>query len=231
MQTTQGKTLQSLRAVQDFLDTYADRLGPSLQTGKRKQLDEAVIDLAATHAKQSASVTNAKSLTARQAALRKVLLNDHMKPIARIARADLPDTPEVRPLLMPRGRPSIERLAGHAYGMAQTASQFSATFIKSGLPDDFVAQLVATADAMLAAVDARTQQRGDLTGATQSLKDKLGRARRIVGVLDAFVQTAAKGDSFLLGKWNSVKRVNGVGGGTQAGTAPDPDAKQAGDAQ
>jgi hypothetical protein len=60
---------------------------------------------------------------------------------------------------------------------------------------------------MVASVAERNQNRGKRGGATTGLKQKLGRARRIVHVLDAFIQTALKDDQVLLSSWNIVKRV------------------------
>jgi alkanesulfonate monooxygenase SsuD/methylene tetrahydromethanopterin reductase-like flavin-dependent oxidoreductase (luciferase family) len=64
-----------------------------------------------------------------------------MAPVARIARADLPNTPEFRPLRMPRGRITPEKLAAAGSGMAQAAARYTDTFVAAGLSPDFVAQL------------------------------------------------------------------------------------------
>lgn len=207
MQTQQGNTLQSLRAVRIFLATYADRLAGIVHSQKHQQLDDAITDLESHHAEQAGSFTEARSSTERQYQLRRELLQDHMTPIARIAAADLPDSPELKPLRMPRGRPSTERLAGFARGMAETAARYADTFIAGGLPVDFIAQLRAAADAMVAEVDARNQHRARRGAATEALKVKLSQGRKIVDVLDALVKKAIKGDPFILAKWGMVKRV------------------------
>jgi hypothetical protein len=184
-----------------------------------------VLDLAGYHTTQTASENDARSSTERLRSARTILLQEHMTPISRVARADLPQTPEMLSLRMPRGRPSTERLASHAYGMGRTATRFAEKFVASGLPADFVSRLNAAADAMLAAADERVGQRTDRTGATKALKAKLARARRIVAVLDPLVKTAAKGDQFLLAKWDGVKRVSLVG--TASSQSADPSAPQA----
>ena len=56
------------------------------------------------------------------------------------------------------------------------------------MPDDFVQQLGAAADAMLNALSERAQSRGKRGGATKGLGTKLAHGRRLVQVLDAFVK-------------------------------------------
>lgn len=202
--------LQSLKAVQAFLDANAARLGDSVNAEPRRRLDGAVAELATHVAVQEGSHLDAKGATQQQQALRKVLLREHMAPIAKIAAADLPVTPAVKPLRMPSGRPRGERLAALAYGMAETAAKYPETFTKGGLSVDFVARLKAAADAMVATLGDRTKSRGYRRGATEGLKSKLSKGRKVVAILDSFVQIALKDDAPLLAEWNTVKRVQGI---------------------
>ena len=207
MQTTQGSVLESLQAVQTFLTDNADKLGDVVKTGARQKLDDAIVELT-THAEdQQGSHLAAQGNTQQKRSLELILRRDHMAPIARIARAELPPTPAMEPLKMPKGRPTVARLAALADGMANAATPFADTFIAAGLPADFIAQLRAATTAMVTTVAERNQNRGKRGGATTGLKQKLGRARRIVHVLDAFIQTALKDDQVLLSSWNIVKRV------------------------
>jgi len=207
MQTVQGSVLESLRGVQQFLNDNADKLAGVVKTGARQKLDDAIVELTAHAFDQQGSNLAAQGNTKQGRALQLVLRRDHMAPIARIARADLPPTPAVEPLKMPKGKPTVERLAALAGGMASAAAPFADVFISAGLPTDFIAQLNAATDAMLSEVSQRTQNRGKRGTATTDLKRKLGRARRIVHVLDAFIKTALKDEPGLLSGWNIVKRV------------------------
>jgi hypothetical protein len=207
MQTTQGSMLQSLRAVQAFLDTNADTLSAVVKTGARQQLADAIAALSGHVSDQSGNNLAAQGATLKQRALREALLRDHMAPISRVARADLPVTPEVEPLRMPQGKPSVERLAAAAKGMAKAAQTFSPVFISAGLPLDFVDQLNTATDAMVELGTARMQSRGLRGGATSGLRQRLSAGRRIVHVLDAFVKSALKDTGPLLANWNVVKRV------------------------
>jgi hypothetical protein len=207
MQTTQGSVLESLHSVQTFLTENADKLGDVVKTGARQKLADAIAELTTHAEEQQGSHLAAQGNTQEKRSFELVLRRDHMAPIARIARAELPPTPAVEPLKMPKGRPTVARLAALADGMANAATPFADTFISAGLPADFIAQLRAASTAMVASVAERNQNRGKRGGATTGLKQKLGRARRIVHVLDAFIQTALKDDQVLLSSWNIVKRV------------------------
>lgn len=210
MQTKQGNMLQSLQSVEAFLDEHAERLAGVVKTGARQKLAAAIAALAAHASDQSGSELASQGATKKQLALRQVLLRDHMQPIARVAKAELPPTPAIEPLRMPKGKPTPQRLAALAHGMAKAAEAFSATFVSAGLPEDFVARLVAPADAMIASGEERVQSRGRRTGATKGLTETLTAGRRIVHVLDAFVKTALTAEPALLANWNAVKRVRRV---------------------
>ena len=78
-----------------------------------------------------------------------------MAPIAKIAAAELPDTPELEPLRMPQDHPSIERLRAAALGMAKAAEPYAAVFIEAALPPDFIQRLIDAANTTVATVGAR----------------------------------------------------------------------------
>jgi hypothetical protein len=226
MQTSQGQMLNSLTAVQHFLDEHATKLGDVATGGARKRLDDVIAELAAHVAEQSGSDLAAQGSTKKQRALRIALIRDHMAPISRIARADLPDTPEIQPLKMPVGRPSTQKLASVARGMAKAATPFAHVFLLGGLPTDFIARLDTATNALLQAVAERSRNRGRRGGATTGLRDRLSAGRKIVQVLDALVKSAGAKDPALLADWNIVKRVQRPGGGSRtsspAGVAPLP---------
>ena len=110
MQVSQGHLLLSLRAVQDFLDTNAAALAGVVGTSTRKKLDDAVTELSAHASDQSGNTLSALGSTKKHRAIRTVLLRDYMAPIARIARIELPITPEIEPLRMPKARANVEQL-------------------------------------------------------------------------------------------------------------------------
>jgi hypothetical protein len=220
MQTRQGNTLQALRGVQAFLDAHAETLTTVAACGARKTLDTQIEEVSAHVMAQSGSHLASQGATQKQYALRQALLADHMAPIARIAAADLPLTPELHPLKMPKGRPSTEKLGAAAKGMADAAEPYAGVFVSAGLPQDFTKQLRAAADAMLVPIDARTQSRGSRQGATKGLKNAMLMASKTVRVLDAFVRRALKDDPALLASWDAVRRPPSKTGKAAAPAAP-----------
>jgi hypothetical protein len=221
MQTQQGNMLQSLRNVEVFLDQNAERLAEVVRGDVRQRLTDAVTALNAHVSAQSDSTLGSRGATQQHRALRRALIRDHMLPIARIAAADLPNTPEVQPLRMPPSGVPVQKLAAAAYGMAETASRYSEVFTKAFLPADFVAQLTAAADLMIASLAERTKSRLVKRDATASLKAKLAAARKVVGVLDAAIRSRFKDEPGRLLAWASAKRVERVRRVPTA-TAPTP---------
>lgn len=236
MQSRQGNMLQSLRAVEDFLAANAATLDGIVNTGTRKKLAQTIAALETTVAEQAGTSVIAKGGTNRYLALRTALIRDHMAPIARIARAELPPNPEMTALRMPRQDWKMERLAAAAQGMARAAEPYTPEFVSAGLRPDFIARLTAAADAMVRSVSDRTQTRGRLTGATKGLATTLASGRKLVDAIDALVTSALADDRAMLANWKRVKRVpkvavraskNGAGPG---GVALPPDAKVPGPA-
>jgi hypothetical protein len=201
MNKRQERVFQSLRSAQGFLDTNADALGSVVKRGAKTKLDSAIARLGTHAADQTGDHLLSMGLTRTKAWLCDALIEDHMVPLARIARAELPDTPELAALRMPRGELSVARLVSHAEGMAQAAEPFSAKFIEWGLAPDFVAQLRQAASEVLATIDDRAVARGNRRGATVGVEQQLRVARSAVNVLDAFVRSALRDDPGLRQHW------------------------------
>src|SRR4051812_8648611 len=103
MKRAQGVGIQTLRDVQTFLDTHTDVLGDIVRSGARAKLDEIADRLSAQAAAQGSSTVTARGATSKKNELRRTLIRFHMVPIARVSAADLPPTPELAALRMPRG--------------------------------------------------------------------------------------------------------------------------------
>jgi hypothetical protein len=212
MQTRQGIRLGSLRAVSIFLTTNADRLPDVVNTGARRKFDEILTELEQHAADQEGSTLMTKGATRKLHAQRRALVRDHMLPVSTIAHAEFIDTPEVEPFRLPRGNPTVQKLAASAHGMAKAAEPHAELFISSGLHVDFLQRLDDAADALLASDAERSQRSGKRRGATKGLKTKLAAARRYARVLDALVQSALHDDPVLLATWNSVRHVRRLAG-------------------
>jgi hypothetical protein len=109
MQRAQGNMLRSLRAVQAFLDQNAFKLADVVNTGARQRLADSIAELSGHATDQRGSVLASQVSTQKQRALRLALLRDHMAPISRIARSDLPQTAMIELLSRLRRRTCLRR--------------------------------------------------------------------------------------------------------------------------
>ena len=205
MKISEGNLVQSLRSIQEFLDAHAGVLGSVPESGARKKLDEYVVQLSAHSTTQSGGTLAAKGARKKTLALRHTLIQEFMAPISRIAAADLPHTPELAPLKMPKGGARFSTLHQAATGMAAAARPFASVFTDAGLPVDFISQLLAAADAMIASIGFQTKSRGASNGATKGIRQISAEARKNVRVLDALVRRVVS-DPALLRNWVIVKR-------------------------
>lgn len=207
MQTAQGNMLETLESVRTFFEKNAETLAGVVNSGTRAKLLAAIADLELYGDQQAAARGAAKNATKVVQALRKTLIEDHMTVVSAIGRAELPDTPELANLRMPRGNPSVTRLAAAAYEMADSAQANAPVFVTAGLAEDFAEQLKRASDAMLEARHQRNINVGLRSGATKGLRTKLASSRKLVHVLDRMVRTAIKRDAALLATWRYARRV------------------------
>jgi hypothetical protein len=215
----QGQILRSLHAVANFITQHSERLPTVSRSGACQRLTNTIEHLENLVGAQSGGALSAMGLTRTQRRLRRSLIRDHMAPIATIARLELPTTPELTPLKMPRGDPSVARLTAHALGMAQAAEPFAGTFIALGRSPAFVQELQDAATALTNAITKRATTRASSAGATAGLEDSLRTGRRLVHVLDSLIQSELQDDSPLLQNWNTIKRVERRTGQRAAATA------------
>lgn len=207
MRTVEAQKLQSLHAVQSFLDRHRDRLPGIATGGARRRLDDTLTGLETHAADQAGSALATRGCTQRYRTLRRRLMRTHMTPVARIARAAEPPIPELLSFRMPHGKPTAQKLAAAAYGMSEAARPHAATFTMAGLPDDFAERMVRAAEEMMESLTERSRERTRCRGATTGIRAKLATARRIVRVLDAFVSSVCEDDAVTLAEWDSAKRV------------------------
>jgi hypothetical protein len=224
LQTGQGSTLETLRAIQQFFVRHAVRLGDVVKSGSLRQLDRAVADLAKHVTAQAGTTAGVKGATEQAKALRAELTEKHMLPIARIAAVDLPRTPALSKLRMPKGNLTVEKLAGAANGMAQQAAPYAQTFIDAGLPPDFLDQLQAAANAAASFGAQRKGSAGAGKAATKGIKDSISAGVRVISAVDGLVRKAldagVPSDVIIRTEWDSVKKVRKTA--TRSTTAPEP---------
>jgi hypothetical protein len=92
--------------------------------------------------------------------------------------------------------------------MADAASKYSDTFIKNGLPDDFVAQLRTAADAVTTAITGRQTHVAATAGATSGLTQQESRVRRLLKLINALVVPKLGTDAVLLSQWQVARAID-----------------------
>lgn len=210
MQTIQGYRIESLLAVQGFLDDNAHRLGDVNDSGARRTLDGVLRDALRYAVDQQGEELLARSETQRYQSLRRVLVRNHILPLVRTAQCELVDRPEFGVFTMPRGNPAAMQLDTEARGFAQSAVPFSAIFIAAGAKATFIADLNAATDAMMESFHARSQHRIRRYGATRGLASKLRAGRKLVLLLGTRVRIAVEDDAGLLAAWTTISRTKRI---------------------
>jgi hypothetical protein len=231
LETLQGIMLEKLRAVQLFLEKYITRLVNVGNSGSRRQLDQAVADLE-NLAESQATSENTTSRAPKARELRHDLIEKHMLPILRLASVNLPRTPELAKLAIPKGTPTPERLVLAAKVMGQVVTPFAQTFIDAGLPPTFLEELDAAANAVANFAADRKRSIGVGKAATEGIRATLSRAGRVITALEALIRkdldSRNPADKIIRDEWNSVSKARKTGVRSAAAEpVPIPPAAQA----
>jgi len=151
------------------------------------------------------------------------LRENHMRPIAEVAKQKLRDVPEFHALTMPPGNATSAQLVARATAMADAAQSYERVFTDVGLPDDFITNLRSTAGDVSKSIDDRKQHTGKRKGATAGLEAEEKRGRSMLRLLDAIVRPRLGTNDALLAEWKSARRVSHKSGpatGTVVGAPP-----------
>jgi hypothetical protein len=211
MQSNQGNTLQALRIIDDFIDRNAESL-PSVATPAvgQSRLKAELVQLTSRIGAQDTLQRSARSNTQRQQELKRVLLDEHMEPIRRMAHADLPRTPELKTRMSVNRGATFQRLLQQADGMAAAAAPYASILVAGGLRADFMDALRVAASELANVMDERITARAQSGSATKSLKTMDTSARRTIAVLDSLIKVDLKHNGVLLNEWNVIKRPRKV---------------------
>lgn len=219
MQATQKQAIESYQRVQVFLANHPPPESPGY-TVQKKTLDEVLTALNEHAVGQLAGLRLVHAEVRRQGALRKVLREDHLRPISKIARATLADAPGIeRALRMPSYALGSLKLIADAQAMRDAAAQYAAQFVEAGRPTDFLQQLDKVAAELLESMMGRARHLGRQVGARAGIAKEIRRGRRTIELLDTIVTTSFSGNQNVLAKWHNARRVQGVPGATGAGDA------------
>jgi hypothetical protein len=206
MQRRESSVLDTARNVQAFLTENANAVGPSIASCRRN-LDDAVGQLTTMSVGQRAGQFVSKGATARRKSLVKSLKKHHMRPITLVAKQRLVKVPEFVALAMPTRNLGATQLVAAAMAMATAAQPHEAVFTDVGLPDDFVAQLNAAANAVTASQAVRQASKADTVSATAGIREQEKRLRGLFPLIDAIVGPKLGTNAVLLKKWDSTKAV------------------------
>lgn len=215
MRYTQSNIRSAIRAIQQFVAENAAALG-DIPTGQARARVAETGQRLDEHAETQAERNYATRMaTRRRVELRASLIRDHMQPIAYIARLVSSQVPELAALTMPRRHSTDDALVVRARAMADAASGHADQFCAGGLHTDFVAQLEAAADALIAAVTERRLHRASRVAATQGLQEESRIALARMKILNTFIRRQVRNDEALAAKWDTARRVLKKTGGVR----------------
>jgi hypothetical protein len=207
MNTHQKAVLDRLVRVQQFLDRHADAIGDLSRSGTRTELDELLRDLDLRAATQNAAIETRPMLTARLQATRRALHSEHLYPIAAVAAASLRRFPALRRVRLPRNGWTDDLLYQTARSFVAIAGEHRHVFRDQCFPEDFVEQLDAAAEALMAVRAEQCTFGIERSSATAEITRLCSRANPLIKALDAVVRLRIRGDAAVMAEWQSVLRL------------------------
>ncbi len=192
--------------AQLFLDEHAGTMAAVNASGARKALDQVVQEFDGHAATQGEHLIGSTGETQKQRSIRLTIRRQYLKPIAKVAQAQLADVPEIATLRLPRPKLVGTQLVETANGIANAAEKHKDVFVNAGLTPDFLEGLRKLAQQLQESIDGRTSHVGKRMGATIAIGSVSVRARRVLRTLDGVVHQNVT-DAGLLAEWDAVKRV------------------------
>jgi hypothetical protein len=213
MQARQKQVIEAYQRVQDFLAAHPAP-APASYGLPKQMLDEVVGRLTVHTTDQVAGRRLSRAETQRQKRLRAVLRELHLRPLSKVAKASLSEAPGIdKALVMPAPQLSSTKLIAEAQGMRDAVVPYQPVFVRSGRPENFVAQLDAAIEELRQSQLGRARNVGRGVGAKAGMKDEVKRGRDAVELLDAIVTTSFASNPDVLAKWRLARRIQGLPGG------------------
>jgi hypothetical protein len=206
MQQVQLKVLGTGQRVEGFIDNNGVVIGP-LPPEFRAKLDAATKQMIAGQLEQSAADSAAKGAVSTQAAIRKSMNDDLLRPIARVAMSDLSDTPEFSALFVPAGSMAKAVLVSKLNQVADAAVLHEKAFLNRGLAADFITKLRTASAQFAATADLQDRSIARRSAATASIADAEKVIRNEVSVMNKVLSSRLKSNPALLADWNNSKRI------------------------
>ena len=211
----QKQMLETFVRVRAFLEAHPVA-GPLSYGGAPETLDEVVPRLREYAGAQITGQALSSAELRLQAKLVQQLRDQHMRPIAAIARAQIEPESDVRlpaAIRMPQTGLSVTMILQACDGMIAAARPFEAAFVANGLPADFLARFTSARNALEGMLGGRATLIGTHVGARVGLQVQIRRGRSAIDRLDAVVRASFDGDEVTLARWRAAKRVHQRAGG------------------
>ena len=201
------RVAQSFRSVEGWADSHNDLIPPEAAgqvealRGVNARLAQYVID-------QEHEDRTGVGGTVIVQQLRRELQQNHLVPIAGMARSVVAITPELEVALrVPRPTADDEKMLASANAIAKIGEAHKEVLVQHGLSTNFVEELRADAAALQAAVDERRQTKSRRVGATKAIAAELKMGRVVVHTLDIVLTRVLRAKPGLFAEWRNTKRV------------------------
>jgi hypothetical protein len=217
----QSAALRSFRRVREFLSAHTPANATPAFTKKVAELDDVMSAMAQQANEQNTGTRLGAGEAKRQRAAREALWDDHMVPIAELARS-IYGVPGVKEALkLPKKTADNDRLLAAAGGMANAAESDKAAFLEHGANDDFVDQLRAATKGLGDTLVTRDQAGRRRVKATKAVQQEVKRGARAVLGLNAILRPTLKRNPDLKAAWQNARaRTEPAGGGGVVAIAP-----------
>jgi hypothetical protein len=208
MLSKQNESIAMYQRVQDFLRENPPPAASAGYAVQKKTLDDIVARLTEHTTDQVAGRRLSRAEVQRQKSLRRRLREEHLSPLAQIARATLPDVNGIgKALHLPNDNLATLKYAAEAKGMRAAATPYAAAFIEAGRAENFLEQLDAAIEDLRQSVLGKARKTGQHIGARAGMSEEIKRGRQAVDNIDTVVRSAFRGNLQVLAKWQAVKRL------------------------
>lgn len=207
MDAYQDRVSQSFRGMEAWIDANPTLLPPEAagQVEALRAVNQALAQYVIEQEHQGRAGSG-NTVTVQQ--LRRELRQDHLVPIATMARSVVKITPELEVALrVPRPDANDAKVLASANAIAKIGDAHKDLLVQHGLPTTFVDDLRTLAATLQTAVDERRQAKTRRVGATEAIADELKTGRSVVQALDIVIARALRSQPGLLAEWKNAKRV------------------------
>ena len=205
METQHGKLIEALNRVDQFLEKNGSAMEGVVTSTAHQEFTASRNRLVEHMTSQNEHQRGIRNGVITMRALRKRLVEQHMRPIAILARAQLP-VGERSALTVPTNNRPFAAFVAAGAGMARAAKTHEAVFLAAGFPVDFIEALVAAADELNQGITSKGESVGLRAKATGGLAAEAKVARVNLKLLDVRIRGSVK-DGALLAQWRNIRRV------------------------